>query len=256
MDACMPSHPVSPISPISQPSSPSSPSSLKRYELDGLPDLSDKAIESNIPQKNPGSRLSIVEVPRRKPVSPPQDAFVDQPEPQVQAPQARGSGMKEKLRYNWVYRRRRVVIIAAVVAVLLLGLIIGLAVGLTKHKTANLPLPTNNGGPYKGELTYYDPALGACGITSTTSQAVCAISKELYDAASVGPNPNANPLCGLKLRLRRNNKSVDVTVVDRCVGCKPTDIDVSIAVFEKLALVDQGRVDVEWAWLDKAPVNP
>lgn len=107
---------------------------------------------------------------------------------------------------------------------------------------------------------------------------MCAVSKDLFDAASVGPNPNANPLCGLKIRLRRNNKSVDVTVVDRCefvrailgteaklltrygywpgVGCEPTDIDVSIAVFEQLALVDQGRVDVEWAWLDKAPVNP
>ncbi|KAF3483767.1 riboflavin aldehyde-forming enzyme [Arthroderma uncinatum] len=252
----IPSHPVSPISPISQSSSPPSPSSLKRYELDSLPDLSDKTIESNVLPKAPGTRLSIVEVPRRKPVPPPKDAIVDLPEPHVEAPQAPRGGIKEKLKYFWIYRRKRVIIIAAVVAVLLLGLIIGLAVGLSTHRTANLPLPTNNGGPYKGDLTFYGTGLGACGITSSDSQAVCAVSEKLYDAASVGPNPNANPLCGLKLRLRRNNKSVDVTVVDRCTACKPTDIDVSISVFEQLALSAEGRVDVEWAWLNKAPVNP
>lgn len=85
---------------------------------------------------------------------------------------------------------------------------------------ANLPLPTNNGGPYVGELTYYDPALGACGITSSSSEAVCAVSKVVFDAASTGPNPNTNPLCGRKIRLRRNGKSVDVTVVDRCEFAK------------------------------------
>ncbi|EFQ99588.1 riboflavin aldehyde-forming enzyme [Nannizzia gypsea CBS 118893] len=254
MENYTPSHPVS---PVSQP--PSSPSSLKRYEL-GL-DLSDKAIEIEAaahPTPNPKApRLSLIEVPRRKPVPPPKAAFVDPTEPHVEAPPAyqSGGGLKRKMRDLWLLRRKTVLIVAAVAAVLLLALIIGLAVGLTRHKTANLPLPTNNGGPYRGDLTYYDPGLGACGISSSSSQAVCAVSKELYDAASAGPNPNNNPLCGLKLRLRRNNKSVDVTVVDRCVGCKPTDIDVSIAVFEQLALEAQGRVDVEWAWLDKAPVN-
>ena len=78
---------------------------------------------------------------------------------------------------------------------------------------------------------------------------------ELYDAASISANPNDNPLCGLKLRLRRGGKSVDVTVVDRCVGCKATDIDVSRSVFEKLAHIDQGRVLVEWAWIDHAPIT-
>jgi len=37
------------------------------------------------------------------------------------------------------------------------------------------------------------------------------------------------------------------------VGCKATDIDVSMSVFTQLALVEQGRVNVEWAWLEKAP---
>lgn len=121
--------------------------------------------------------------------------------------------------------------------------------------TSNLPLPTNHGGPYTGDLTYYTPALGACGTTSTDSDAICAVSHIIFDAASRGSDPNANPLCGLKIRLRREGKSVDVTVVDRCVGCKATDIDTTTSVFSQLADIDQGRVTVQWAWLENAPVE-
>ena len=81
------------------------------------------------------------------------------------------------------------------------------------------------------------------------------MSHLVFDAAQSGSNPNANPLCGLKIRLRRNGASVDVTVVDRCVGCKATDIDTTTSVFAKLAEIDQGRVTVDWAWLESSPVN-
>ncbi|OKL62052.1 hypothetical protein UA08_02410 [Talaromyces atroroseus] len=138
----------------------------------------------------------------------------------------------------------------------LLVLIIGLAVGLTVNKkTQNLPLPTSHGGPYTGDLTYYAPGLGACGITSSSSDSICAVSHLVFDAAQTGSNPNANPLCGLKIRLRRNDESVDVTIVDRCVGCEATDIDTTTSVFSELADIDQGRVTVEWAWLESSPVN-
>lgn len=123
------------------------------------------------------------------------------------------------------------------------------------RRHSNRPLPTSNGGPYEGDLTYYNPALGACGYTNSASDMVCAISHILFDAASTGSNPNDNPLCGLKLRLRRNGKSVDVKIVDRCVGCAETDLDVTEAVFKKLANLNQGRVPVEWSWLEKSPVN-
>lgn len=86
---------------------------------------------------------------------------------------------------------------------------------MRRHK--NLPLPTSHGGPYAGDLTYYDPALGSCGITNTNSDMICAVSHVLFDAASRGSNPNENPLCGLKIRVKRNGKSVDVKIVDRCM---------------------------------------
>ncbi|KAF4177631.1 hypothetical protein CNMCM8927_008505 [Aspergillus lentulus] len=200
-------------------------------------------------------------VPKRKPV--PIGVAEASPEPAAIATKETGANLPSKPAWwnlNWHWRqfskKKRLVIIAIAVAVVcLLALVIGLAVGLTRGKGhSNLPLPTSHGGPYSGDLTYYNPGLGSCGITSTDSDMICAVSHVLFDAASTGSNPNANPLCGLKLRLRRGESSVDVKIVDRCVGCKVKDLDVSPAVFQKLADMDLGRVLVEWSWLEDSPV--
>jgi hypothetical protein len=157
-------------------------------------------------------------------------------------------------RWRNLSRRTRIIILVAILAVL--ALIIGLAAGLSARKhTQNLPLPSGNGGPYTGDLTYYEPGLGACGVTSKDSDKIVAISHIVFDAVSVGSDPNANPLCGKKIRARRDNKSVDLTVVDRCTGCQPDDLDVTIDTFAGLADVDLGRVTVEWNWLDNVPDN-
>lgn len=151
--------------------------------------------------------------------------------------------------------RRTLLIAAAVIFLCLLALIIGLAVGLRGgSKTQNLPLP-GGAKTYTGDLTYYDPGLGACGIDSGDDDPVVAISHYTFDAAQTGSDPNQNPLCGRKIRARRVNEStgksvsIDVTVIDRCTGCQPTDIDVSPAMFDRLADHALGRVTVTWAWL-------
>lgn len=157
---------------------------------------------------------------------------------------------------RYLGRSRRTLLIGIlVVFLLLLGLIIGLAVGLSKKssKSQSLPLP-NGAETYTGDLTYYDPGLGACGIDSGDNDAVVAVSHITFDAVQKGSNPNSNPLCGKKIRAQRVNEegktvSIDVTVVDRCTGCKPTDIDVSPAMFKKMAHPDLGRVKTTWAWL-------
>ncbi|KAL4991240.1 RlpA-like double-psi beta-barrel-protein domain-containing protein-containing protein [Aspergillus falconensis] len=165
----------------------------------------------------------------------------------------------QQLQQRWSQfsaKKKRIIISALVASLALLALIIGLAVGLTRRheKGSNDPLPTSNGGPYTGDLTYYDPGLGSCGITSTSSEKICAVSHVVFDAALTSGNPNENPLCGLKLRIRRGERSVDVKVVDRCPGCNVDDLDVSSSVFEELGDLAEGRVTVEWAWLDKTPV--
>ncbi|KAE8154489.1 RlpA-like double-psi beta-barrel-protein domain-containing protein-containing protein [Aspergillus avenaceus] len=189
-------------------------------------------------------------VPKRKPVPIPTSTPAIPPTP----PQSQSSPTKLPA-WSQFSRRKRIIILSAVIGVVLLALIIGLSVGLTRHSKQNLPLPTNHGGPYTGDLTYYDPGLGSCGISSSSSDLVCAVSHVLFDAASTGSNPNANPLCGLMLRVKKGDSSVDVRVVDRCPGCKVKDLDVSPTVFKKLADMDLGRVSIQWAWLQDSPVG-
>lgn len=92
----------------------------------------------------------------------------------------------------------------------------------TIHRNQNLPLPAKS-EIYQGDLTYYAPGLGACGITSTDGDNICAVSHIIFDTVSNGSNPNTNPLCGLKIRATRYDervnaqRSLDLTVVDRCM---------------------------------------
>lgn len=124
-----------------------------------------------------------------------------------------------------------IIVLATFLAVLIL--VIGLAAGLT-HRSKyvscaellrsspltnihsnhqSLPLGSQT---YTGDLTFYGPGLGACGITSTGSDNIVSVSHIIFDAASTGSNPNADPLCGHKIRAVRDGNSLDLTVVDRC----------------------------------------
>ncbi|KAI6856892.1 hypothetical protein KC323_g7643 [Hortaea werneckii] len=155
-------------------------------------------------------------------------------------PQKRYLGLKRKT-FLWI-------ILAT--SLCLLALIIGLS--------SNLPLPSN-ADTFTGDLTYYQPGLGACGVTSTEDDFIVALSHILFDAAGsstdAGRNSNENPLCGRMLRATRYNeeasaqRSVDLRVVDRCTGCEVDDLDTSLKAFERLAPSASGRVDVSWAWL-------
>lgn len=92
------------------------------------------------------------------------------------------------------------------------------------RKHQNLPLP-GGAEAFTGDLTYYTPGLGACGVVSTNSDMIVSLSHFVYDKLTPGGNPNNNPLCGTKLRAKRVNEltgemtSVDLTVVDRCKFC-------------------------------------
>ncbi|MCJ1333233.1 hypothetical protein MMC10_009927 [Thelotrema lepadinum] len=158
-------------------------------------------------------------------------------------------------------RRRLFLLVLACIIIALLALIVGLAVGLTlrnKASTQFIPLPSDTRS-FTGDLTYYGPGLGACGVTSSDTDDIVSVSHLLFDSESTGSNPNANPLCGLKIRAERLDesvnaqRSVDLTVVDRCVGCQATDLDVSPGAFQQLADMSLGRVTVTWAWLDPTP---
>jgi hypothetical protein len=81
------------------------------------------------------------------------------------------------------------------------------------------------------------------------------VSHIIFDAASTSSDSNNNPLCGRKVRVVHfdervsANKSIDLTVVDRCVGCQAEDLDLSYSAFDYLADMSLGRVRGSWAWL-------
>lgn len=62
--------------------------------------------------------------------------------------------------------------------------------------------------------------------------------------------PLDNPHCGKKIRVFRNDKSVDVTIVDRCAGCEEEyAVDLSPVAFNVLAAESEGRVAITWSYL-------
>lgn len=153
------------------------------------------------------------------------------------------------------FRRRTVLLVLLALLILILALGLGLGLGLRRRDSEALPLPDGTATLHARQLTYYAPGLGACGITSAETDDIVAVSHLLYDAAAekagTGANPNANPLCGKRIAIetREGKEAIQVTVVDRCTGCKPRDLDVPLAVFKRLAEEERGRVEMKWRWV-------
>ncbi|KIJ55840.1 hypothetical protein M422DRAFT_109174, partial [Sphaerobolus stellatus SS14] len=92
-----------------------------------------------------------------------------------------------------------------------------------------------------GDFTYYEPGLGACGSTNSASDLIVAVPPETF--ASYGSQlSNGNPVCGKKIILEANGKTVTATVEDKCPGCSANDIDLSPAAFKKFADLSVGRI--------------
>lgn len=95
-----------------------------------------------------------------------------------------------------------------------------------------------------GSVTWFHPGLGACGGRNKDSDYITAVSDKLYD--SYKPK---SP-CGRKIKLTHKNKSITVTVVDRCVGCAYNNLDLSPRAFADLfGATSIGLVhNVKWDW--------
>jgi len=89
-----------------------------------------------------------------------------------------------------------------------------------------------------------NPQPGACGQIHYNSEYVCAVAYQTFDSyPGATDNPNDNPMCGQNLQLTYGDKSVIVTVVDRCASCNnPTDIDLSPTAFQVLGDMSIGRL--------------
>lgn len=101
---------------------------------------------------------------------------------------------------------------------------------------------------YSGDLTYYTLGLGSCGTDDSgedMSANIVAMS-----SATMGAQSNGNPMCGktIKIYNSANGKTATGTVMDKCPGCDAGSIDVSQKLFEELADLADGRVEISWNW--------
>lgn len=99
---------------------------------------------------------------------------------------------------------------------------------------------------YSGDMTYYTPGLGSCGIQSNSNEPVVALSIPMM---ANGANPNANPKCGTKIGIWNpyTKTQHEATIVDTCYACKYEDIDVSESLFKAVAPGGDGRVHgIDW----------
>ncbi|KAI0156785.1 RlpA-like double-psi beta-barrel-protein domain-containing protein-containing protein [Xylariaceae sp. FL1272] len=90
---------------------------------------------------------------------------------------------------------------------------------------------------YTGDITYYEPGLGACGETNTDSEDVVALSTADYDGN-----------CGKTITITKDGNTAQAKVVDKCPSCASGSIDVSSTVFTQLADLSVGRTTVSWSF--------
>ncbi|KAJ5757719.1 uncharacterized protein N7511_006413 [Penicillium nucicola] len=119
------------------------------------------------------------------------------------------------------------------------------ATNLTIHNKLTTEI---SGGPYSGDLTWFDTGLGACGGWNVGTDWIAAVSHIVFDRNARGTNPNNNGLCGQKIHIQRGGRTVEATVVDRCEGCKENDIDVTRSLFQQFDDLDRGRIGIVWWW--------
>jgi len=101
-----------------------------------------------------------------------------------------------------------------------------------------------------GDITYYDTGYpggyGSCGdITDGTKVPVIALPIEFMGTLS-----NSNPFCGRNVTIIYGSKSVNATVVDKCVGCNNRSIDLSHFAFDALSDEGIGRTQATWFFID------
>ncbi|KAG9286284.1 hypothetical protein G9A89_014270 [Geosiphon pyriformis] len=105
-------------------------------------------------------------------------------------------------------------------------------------------------GEFKGEGTYYNPGMGACGQNSGASSFIAALNRPQWGNP---PNPNANPICGKQAIVTGPKGTTTVTIVDLCPECAFGSLDLSPAAFNQIADPSAGRVPISWIFAGDAP---
>lgn len=102
------------------------------------------------------------------------------------------------------------------------------------------------GAVHTGIATFYSVGADNCGTSSTDSDFVCAISKQLYN--TLDNSEDISGYCGRTISITYQSTTIQVKVVDSCESCDDNHLDLSPAAFQALANPDLGVLDITWVW--------
>ncbi|CAG8600171.1 9392_t:CDS:2 [Ambispora gerdemannii] len=124
----------------------------------------------------------------------------------------------------------------------------------TLFTTSNtLPIPLQKRGQFSGDATFYNPGLGACGITSTDADMIAALNAPQWGNPA---NPNASPFCGKMATITGPLGTVTVKIVDKCPVCKFGSMDLAPAAFNKIGNPNDGRTTPPSPSSSSSPSKP
>ncbi|KAF5360957.1 hypothetical protein D9756_005164 [Leucocoprinus leucothites] len=104
---------------------------------------------------------------------------------------------------------------------------------------------------HAGTMFIFDPGLGACGFSNTSSQIVASVSQQVFRSfPGATPNPNKNPICRRKATIKYDGKSLTAAIVDFFPDNGPAqhNIGLSLPGFTFFAPESDGIVpNVTWS---------
>ncbi|KAF9282903.1 hypothetical protein BGZ68_005686 [Mortierella alpina] len=120
-----------------------------------------------------------------------------------------------------------------------------------RHTTATeIPLEEQNltstqaivSSPFTGRGTWFTDSVGSCGTPFDTNDMIVAMN-----AAQMGGTSQ----CGKSVKITSGGKTVQARVTDTCPAqfCSAGSLDLSQAVFQQLAPLSQGVIDIKWEFV-------
>ncbi|KAF9903404.1 hypothetical protein EC991_003859 [Linnemannia zychae] len=92
---------------------------------------------------------------------------------------------------------------------------------------------------FSGKGTWFTDTTGSCGTPFDTNDMIVAMNEAQMGGTS---------MCGKSVRITSGGKSVTARVTDTCPSqyCSSGSLDLSQAVFQKLAPLDTGVISISW----------
>ncbi|KAF9107590.1 hypothetical protein BGX27_008688 [Mortierella sp. AM989] len=119
-----------------------------------------------------------------------------------------------------------------------------------RHTTAPLILENDQSvvsarsikSTYSGRGTWFTDSVGSCGTPFDTNDMIVALNAHQMGGTSQ---------CGKSVKIKSGGKTVTARITDTCPSqyCSSGSLDLSQAVFQKLAPLSQGVISIQWEFI-------